>query len=450
MKRIKKEVKATSDDVIKHDYTPAIFPYFDHWKKIYGRVFMFLIGSTVSLYVSDPDLTKDLCLNKSLFIGKADLSNRSFKAMFGKGIILSSGHAWEIQRKIIAPEFFMLKVKGMIDLMEESAQKLLKSWDEKIESGKGIADIKIDEDIHKFIANVLSRACFGTNYSSGEEIFSKMSSLHHALPLQSQLARFPGSMHIPTKGNRIVWKLSREIQILVEKIVTNKRQKGNEEKILLEVILNKSEDEGVDKSFIVDNCKNIYFAGSETTVTTTNMVLMLLAHNPEWQMRVREEVMNVCGDSKLDFDKLNKLSMLTQVIQETLRLYPPAVIIVRQLNKDMKLGHLHLPKGISLWIPILHFHHDPDLWGPDVNQFKPERFAKGVSGACKHPHMFMPFGFGPRTCLGQNFAMIELKVVLALILLRYKVSPSPNYKHSMELSMLLGPKYGVHVVMERV
>jgi len=91
-----------------------------------------------------------------------------------------------------------------------------------------------------------------------------------------------------------------------------------------------------------------------------------------------------------------------------------------------------------------------ELWGPDANQFNPERFAKGVSGACKHPHMYMLFGFGPRTCLGQTFTMVQLKTLLAMILSKYKVSPSPKHRHSVELRLLLGPKYGVHLVVEKV
>jgi len=141
---------------------------------------------------------------------------------------------------------------------------------------------------------------------------------------------------------------------------------------------------------------------------------------------------------------------LTQVIQETFRLYPASALLSRQLYEDMKFGDLHIPKGTSLWIPILQFHHDTELWGPDANQFNPERFAKGVSGACKHPHMYMPFGFGPRTCLGQTFAMVQLKTLLAMILSRYKVSPSPKHRHSVELRLLLGPKHGVHLVIEKV
>lgn len=138
------------------------------------------------------------------------------------------------------------------------------------------------------------------------------------------------------------------------------------------------------------------------------------------------------------------------MIQETLRLYPASPIFARQLYGDMRFGDLHLTKGTSLWIPILYFHYDFKLWGPDANQFKPERFARGVSGACKHPHLYMPFGFGPRTCLGQNFAMVQLKTVLALILSRYKVSPSPKHRHSVDLRLILGPKHGVHIVIEKV
>ncbi|ONK61752.1 uncharacterized protein A4U43_C08F33210 [Asparagus officinalis] len=435
---------------ISHDYSSTIFPYFNRWREIYGPVFMFSFGSSISLYVSDPDLVKEISTNKSLDIGKTTASNKSFTALFGKGIIAASGHEWAIQRKIIAPEFFMEKVKGMVDLMAESSLPLMRSWEGKIERGGGISDIKIDEDFQSYAADVLSKACFGSNYAEGEEIFSKITSLQVAIPMKSMLYRLPGSTYLPTKNNRVVWGLGSEISSLIQKIVRERKKGANGEKDLLQSILKNSIGEGVDKTFIVDNCKNIYFAGQETTATAAKWALVLLASNPQWQTLVREEIMDVCGDHKPDMEKLKKMNLLTQVIQETLRLYPASAIIARQIYADMKFGDLLIPKETSLWIPILNFHHDPNLWGPDVNEFKPERFAKGVSSACKHPHLYMPFGFGPRTCLGQNFAMVELKIVLALILMRFKVSPSRKHRHSVELRLLLGPKNGVRLVIEKV
>ncbi|KAJ6831644.1 cytochrome P450 714C2-like [Iris pallida] len=435
---------------VAHDYSSTFFPYFNRWRNIYGPVYMFTIVNNVSLYISDPSLVKEMCLNKSLAIGKTSFSNRSFHALFGKGIIQASGHAWAVQRKIIAPEFFMDKVKGLMNLIERSSRKLLESWEDRLEQGGGIADMNVDKDFQSFSADVLSRACFGSDYSKGEEIFSKITTLQVSLPMQSFISRLPGSNYLPTKTNRTIWRLVSDIRSSILKVVEQRNKEENESKDLLQSIIKNAAEAGADESFVVDNCKNIYFAGQETISTAAKWALVLLATNQEWQTRARREVMEVCGARMPSSEELTKMTLLTQVIQETLRLYPAAPFLARQVHEDMKLGHLHLPKGTAFWIPLLSFHHDPELWGPDAHRFNPDRFARGVSGACKHPHMYMPFGTGPRTCLGQNLAMVELKIVLASILARYRVSPSPNYCHSVNLGVVMGPKYGVNLVIERV
>ena len=140
---------------------------------------------------------------------------------------------------------------------------------------------------------------------------------------------------------------------------------------------------------------------------------------------------------------------LTMVIQETLLLYPPTAVIARETLQDMKFGGIHVPKGVNIYIPVSTLHHDSSVWGSDVHEFNPERFSKGVFAACQLPHMYAPFGFGPRTCLGQNFAMVELKVVLSIILSKFTFTLSPNYRHSPSMRLLIEPKFGVDLLMKR-
>ncbi|KAK1286789.1 hypothetical protein QJS10_CPB20g00038 [Acorus calamus] len=136
---------------------------------------------------------------------------------------------------------------------------------------------------------------------------------------------------------------------------------------------------------------------------------MLLALHPDWQTRARAEVVEICGGRPPNADSLNKLKTLTMIIQETLRLYPPGLSVTREALQDTKLGDIYLPKGANLFIPISTLHHDILIWGPDADSFNPLRFARGVSGACHVPHAYVPFGVGARSCLGQYFAMTELK-----------------------------------------
>ncbi|KAH7431568.1 hypothetical protein KP509_08G055600 [Ceratopteris richardii] len=203
---------------------------------------------------------------------------------------------------------------------------------------------------------------------------------------------------------------------------------------------------------LMDECKTFFFTGHETTWLLLTWTFMLLASYPSWQERAREEAIiamkNTFGLPQ--FDMLSKLQVLDMILLETLRLYTPATILAREAFTDIKVGNLEIPKGLSVWVPVLAIHHDKDIWGEDANEFKPERFANGVSKSCKHPMAFMPFSFGPRNCVGQNFAMMEAKIVLSLLLSRFSFELSPSYIHAPICILTLQPKYGVPIIVRRI
>jgi cytochrome P450 len=141
---------------------------------------------------------------------------------------------------------------------------------------------------------------------------------------------------------------------------------------------------------------------------------------------------------------------LTMVIQETLRLYPPAVFVTRTAMQDISIKGIELPKGMNIHIPISILQHDIDLWGPDAHEFNPERFANGVIGSCKIPQAYMPFGIGSRVCPGQHLSMIESKVFLSLILSKFRFSLSSSYVHSPAFRLVIAPGKGVVLNMTRI
>lgn len=138
------------------------------------------------------------------------------------------------------------------------------------------------------------------------------------------------------------------------------------------------------------------------------------------------------------------------VILESMRIYGPAVTNSRETLAEMKIGNLVLPKGLYIWMFVPLLHRDTDNWGPDATEFKPERFANGLSGACKYPQAYLPFGYGSRHCLGQNFTLTEIKIVLGLLVNNFEFKLSPNYVHCPASNFLLVPKYGVKLLVSKV
>lgn len=139
---------------------------------------------------------------------------------------------------------------------------------------------------------------------------------------------------------------------------------------------------------------------------------------------------------------------MSMIINESLRLYPPVASLVRKVEKEVRLGNLIVPADVELLIPNLAFHHEPQLWGQDVQLFNPERFSEGAAKASRNNRAaFLPFGMGPRTCVGFNFAITEVKIVLSMILQRHTITISPTYVHSPCEFLTLQPKHGVQVVL---
>lgn len=136
---------------------------------------------------------------------------------------------------------------------------------------------------------------------------------------------------------------------------------------------------------------------------------------------------------------------LSMVINESLRLYPPATVLPRMAFEDLKLGDLHIPKGLSIWIPVLAIHHSQEIWGDDVNEFNPNRFA---SKSFSQGRNFMPFAAGPRNCVGQSFAMMEAKIILGMLISKFNFMISDNYRHAPVIVLTIKPKYGVQVYLK--
>jgi cytochrome P450 len=138
------------------------------------------------------------------------------------------------------------------------------------------------------------------------------------------------------------------------------------------------------------------------------------------------------------------------ILYEVLRLYPPLASLYRHTRRKTNIGGLTIPAGVDLALPVLLLHNDPNYWGEDVEKFNPERFSQGISKASKDQIAFYPFGWGPRICLGQNFAMIEAKMALAMILRHFSFQLSPSYTHAPRTFITLKPQHGAPIILHRI
>ncbi|XP_022897873.1 cytochrome P450 714C2-like isoform X2 [Olea europaea var. sylvestris] len=287
--------------VVEHAWTSAVFPHIEQWRREYGPTFMYSTGNIQILCITDPGMVKEISLRTSLSLGKPSYLSTERGPLLGRGILSSNGPYWDNQRKIIAPEFYLERVKGFVTLMAESTSTMLKTWESKAENWGGKVEIRVDEDLRSLSADIISRSCFGSNYAEGEKIFSKLQTLQMVMSRGN--IGIPGLRYLPNRHNREIWRLEKEIDSTILELV--ERRSGDTcDKDLLQLILSAAKSYGdngnlpadiTPNKFIVDNCKNIYFAGHETTAISASWCLMLLAAHPEWQARARAEVLEICG-----------------------------------------------------------------------------------------------------------------------------------------------------------
>lgn len=199
---------------------------------------------------------------------------------------------------------------------------------------------------------------------------------------------------------------------------------------------------------VMNNCKLFYFAGQDTVSNTCIFMLLMLAVHPEWQERARQEVLDVvdADEEKFDARVLSQLKVLAMIANETLRTFPSAPTLTRLATKDIHLKTLFIPKGMTIEFATGVVQQDKTFWGEDAAKFNPERFARGVSAACSLQQAFVPFGLGPKMCIGNNFAMMEVKIIVARVLRRFRLSMSPQYKHHPISVLVPRPKFGMPLV----
>ncbi|KAL1555698.1 unspecific monooxygenase [Salvia divinorum] len=442
------------------DIKPRAMTFAFNTIKKHGIESFFWQGPVPSVNITDVALIKEVTAKHSVF-SKPQTPNK-LTHLFAPGLMTLERDKWAKHRKIINPAFSIEKLKLMVPAFYLSCEEVLTKIENKM-SPEGVCDVDIWPYFENITSDAISRTAFGSSYEEGRRIFElQKEQASHVLGLLRTI-NFPGSRFLPTKRNRRMKEIASQVRPIVRALVDKRANAINAGEavnpdllgMLLESNFQEIEQHG-NKSFgmtideIIEECKVFYFAGQETTSALLAWTLVLLSKHQEWQKRARDDVFNVFGKEKPTYEGLSHLKTVSMILFEVLRFYPPVLSLIRHTTEEIKLGKYTLPKGIGLNLPLLWLHHSREFWGEDVMEFNPERFSDGVAKAMKGPGMFFPFGWGPRICIGQNFAMVEAKVVLAMILQRFTVELSPSYTHAPQTIFTLQPQHGVHVTLRRI
>ncbi|PIN01116.1 Cytochrome P450 CYP4/CYP19/CYP26 subfamily [Handroanthus impetiginosus] len=450
---------------LEDDIDSYVFPFHHHIVQKYGKRCYMWNGAKPRIFVMDPVWIREVLQKHEIFVR---LYTNPLNKLLITGLFLHEGESWARKRRILNSAFTITKLKDMISVMHISCVELVEKW-QSMFSDKGSVEVDVWPYFSDMSADVISRTAFGSNYERGQKIFLLQKEQGRLVTNLSRSIYIPGLRFLPTKTNKRMKEISKEIEAIMIGIITRKeeamkRARDLDDKssidllgILLEINYEEQKngngkEVGMTIEEVIEECKLFYLAGQETTSTLLVWTMVLLSIHQNWQVQAREEVLEVLGKRKPDFDGLLQLKKVHMILCEVLRLYSSAPLIVRVTAKEIKLGDVTLPKGLELALPLLFAHHDKEIWGEDANEFKPERFAQGVTKAAKDGQLgaFFPFGLGPRICIGQNFAMVEAKMALALILQRFSFELSPSYEHAPVQVITLQPKYGAKIILSKI
>ncbi|KAJ7551888.1 hypothetical protein O6H91_06G033400 [Diphasiastrum complanatum] len=404
------------------------------------KVFYFVAGTKVRMSIRDPSLVRQILIDNATCYSKPSFI-RSLKIL-GNGLFSASGDLWDNQRQLLGRIFHTKAIKNHFESILTSALKVTEMWGNELENN--CREVDINQEFLDIMVELIGKIAFDADLSIPSGNLSMISkSFKRYLHNKWQICFGPAAtipwykilnMHLVKE----IYEDECQLSNLVKEVIKNRQcsnastlDEVDHDPILIDRLLDAKSlvsSCNISTGQVLDNCLTFLLAGHETTSSLLSWTVYLLSLNQLWQERARAEVQEFFS-WHMHWKNLTNLKLINMILFESLRLFPPQPVIGRHCMKKNLVGEYEVDKGMEILIPIAALHRDQDLWGDDANEFRPSRFANGINGACKDPSAYLPFGTGPRTCIGQTLALTEARTILAVMLDNYAWELSPAYKH---------------------
>ncbi len=396
-----------------------------------------LMGRRI-VVVSSPETAQELLVDRAAVTRKSPGLKLLLSHLAGEGLFMSEGELWRRQRRLLAPLFQPATLKRYEQVMVDTATEVARSWSDGVR-------LDLAHEMTKVTMEVVARTLFGTQAANrSAELGAAITELlgwanrGAASPL---LVAQVTVQALAEKGRALLpegarpWlaplerepflipgayspSLKRQLEVVrrnLDELITERRAHPVERDDLLSRLLGAKDDDGsaMSDEQVRDEAATLFVAGHETTANALAWSLHLLATNPEVRRALQREV-DALGGVAPGFEALHRTPLAIRVFKEALRLYPPLAMLVRQALADFTLGDVEVPKGRIVFVPIWALHRNPKVW-PEPERFDPSRFLPEAERA-RHRAAWLPFGLGPRVCIGNHFAMLEGPLVLVRLL----------------------------------
>lgn len=376
------------------------------WRR-HGDIVQFPIPRPPSYLVNDPDAVRRVLVVNARAYGKDTIQYRSLALVTGDGLLASDGEAWRRQRRLVQPAFHRSTLEALVTRVHSAAGRLTDRW-QRLPSG---TVVDVEADMLTMSLDVVGHALFGTDLSAAAEEIS--TATLEALDVVVARARVPITPPgwLPSPANRRLQRSVRVLDAAVRAMVDDRRSTDSAAAAdMLELLLQTTDGDRLTEAEVRNEVVTFIVAGHETVASALTWTLALLAEHPEVAQRLAEESDRVLDGRAANLGDLRRLEFTRAVLDEALRLYPPAWLITRRALEGDVLADVDVPESSLVVLSPWLLHRHPDRWGqPD--RFLPDRFVD----ADVDRSAFIPFGAGPRQCIGRDFAYLEAVLVLATL-----------------------------------
>ena len=409
----------------------------------FGDTFKTYIGGLYpGIVTTNPALIQHVLQKNNRNYCKSPMHFDKLAHFLGNGLLTSEGDYWLRQRRLIQPGFHRTRLAALTNIMQDVTDAFMAQFDKDIAKGE---PLELSEKMMELAFRVVARALFSADLDEKDlqKIGNDITVLQQFIirqirqPYLNPWFRLSGKL-------RQHELLAEDFERRVTEIIQQRRNSGERHDDLLQMLLeSRYEDtgEGMNDRQVFEESAILFVAGHETSANAMTWMWYLLSQNPEVVARIRQELDEVLNDRKPSFEDLPKLSYCTQVIEETMRLYPPAWVTDRVALADDEFEGIKIPKGVMLVTYFYGVHHAANLW-PDPERFDPDRFDKERRKQ-QHPYAYVPFGGGPRLCIGNSFAMMEMQIALVAMIRAYDFELASGQVIEPQALVTLRPKYGI-------
>ncbi len=417
---------------------------FEKYRASLGDTFTFHFGGTRPTIVSsDPEFIQHVLRGNRDNYQKSDIQVKRMVEFQGKGLVNSHGDDWLRRRRLLARGFLPARLSDQLPIQQDVLQGLMESFDLAARQGP----VDIHQQMVRFTLRLVGKSLFGRSMSDEElELIADTISKIQGFILRQVIQPYMIPWYRISGISRTYQRMRIEADKIVLRHIEDRRKEGTTVSDFIRIMLDTPfHDTG--KTMSDDQVKieslQLMVAGNETSSNALTWTLYLLGRHPQYIPLIREEIASVIGDAPIGFDNLHELHLTLRVVDEALRLYPPFWMIDRTALENDEICGIRIPAGILVVPYIYGTHHDPTHW-PNPETFDPERFSAERSSD-RHRFAYLPFGGGPRLCIGNNMAIVQILLIIVTIVRKYDFTLANDKPVRIRPMMLLRPDGPVHM-----